>query len=127
MAGHSLLEMMRVIRLGSSYQDHESEPGVLNRRCPGTHAGPSDFHRFPICYIDSCRGATTLLKLVFSPSTRDLYVRALTQFENITPIDRLLGILPTDVHRKFLLTAALLRCWDPTLTVTAALNLNHRP
>lgn len=50
-------------------------------------------------------------------------VRALTPSEDITPMGRLLSMLPTDVHLgKFLLTAVLFRCLDPALTVAAALS-----
>ncbi|KAJ7631081.1 P-loop containing nucleoside triphosphate hydrolase protein [Roridomyces roridus] len=50
-------------------------------------------------------------------------VGALTSAEEITPMGRLLSKLPTDVHLgKFLLTATLLRCLDPALTIAAALN-----
>lgn len=50
-------------------------------------------------------------------------VKALTSFEEITPMGRLLSKLPTDVHLgKFLLTAAIFRCLDPALTIAATLN-----
>ncbi|KAG1867923.1 P-loop containing nucleoside triphosphate hydrolase protein [Suillus subalutaceus] len=50
-------------------------------------------------------------------------VRALTPSEDITPMGRLLSMLPTDVHLgKFLLTAVLFRCLDPALTIAAALS-----
>ncbi|KAJ7786454.1 P-loop containing nucleoside triphosphate hydrolase protein [Mycena metata] len=50
-------------------------------------------------------------------------VGALTLSEEITPLGRLLSKLPTDVHLgKFLLTAALLKCLDPALTIASALN-----
>ncbi|KAG1755151.1 P-loop containing nucleoside triphosphate hydrolase protein [Suillus paluster] len=50
-------------------------------------------------------------------------VRALTQSEDITPMGRLLSMLPTDVHLgKFLLTAVSFRCLDPALTIAAALS-----
>ncbi|KAG1757436.1 P-loop containing nucleoside triphosphate hydrolase protein [Suillus lakei] len=50
-------------------------------------------------------------------------VRALTQSEDITPMGRLLSMLPTDVHLgKFLLNAVLFRCLDPALTIAAALS-----
>ncbi|KAI0318481.1 P-loop containing nucleoside triphosphate hydrolase protein [Amylostereum chailletii] len=50
-------------------------------------------------------------------------VRALTPAEEITPLGRLLSMLPTDVHLgKFLLIATLFRCLDPALTIAATLN-----
>ncbi|KAG1854088.1 P-loop containing nucleoside triphosphate hydrolase protein [Suillus tomentosus] len=50
-------------------------------------------------------------------------VRALTPSEDITPMGRLLSMLPTDVHLgKFLLTAVLFRSLDPALTIAAALS-----
>lgn len=50
-------------------------------------------------------------------------VRALTPSEDITPMGRLLSMLPTDVHLgKFLLTAVSFRCLDTALTIAAALS-----
>jgi ATP-dependent RNA helicase DHX29 len=50
-------------------------------------------------------------------------VRALTPDEDITPLGRLLSVLPTDVHiGKFLLIATVFRCLDPALTIAATLN-----
>jgi ATP-dependent RNA helicase DHX29 len=50
-------------------------------------------------------------------------VKALTPSEEITPMGRLLSKLPTDVHLgKFLLTAVILQCLDPALTIAATLN-----
>ncbi|KAF9044866.1 P-loop containing nucleoside triphosphate hydrolase protein [Hymenopellis radicata] len=50
-------------------------------------------------------------------------VGALTSTEEITPMGKILSALPTNVHLgKFLLTAVLLRCLDPALTIAAALN-----
>jgi ATP-dependent RNA helicase DHX29 len=52
-----------------------------------------------------------------------LQVRALTPGEEITPLGRLLGTLPTDVHiGKLLLMATVFRCLDPALTIAATLN-----
>lgn len=50
-------------------------------------------------------------------------VQALTPTEEITAMGRLLSKLPTDVHLgKFLLMAAIFRCLDPALTISASLN-----
>lgn len=50
-------------------------------------------------------------------------VKALTAYEDITPMGRLLSKLPMDVHLgKFLLVAAMMRCLDPALTIAATLN-----
>ncbi|KIY72745.1 P-loop containing nucleoside triphosphate hydrolase protein [Cylindrobasidium torrendii FP15055 ss-10] len=48
---------------------------------------------------------------------------AFTAAEEITPLGKLLSTLPTNVHLgKFLLTAVMLRCLDPALTIAATLN-----
>ncbi|WVN88411.1 uncharacterized protein L203_103620 [Cryptococcus depauperatus CBS 7841] len=50
-------------------------------------------------------------------------VKALTLYEDITPLGKLLSKLPMDVHlSKFLLVATMLGCLDPALTVAATLN-----
>ncbi|KAG1903684.1 P-loop containing nucleoside triphosphate hydrolase protein [Suillus fuscotomentosus] len=60
---------------------------------------------------------------LFTKIRHDTSVRALTPSEDITPMGRLLSMLPTDVHvGKLLLTAVLFRSLDPALTIAAALS-----